>query len=112
MEAAGRNAALNGIGNVEFICADLKDVLKDLIKKQLRAVICDPSRAGIGSQSCSLLGRLKKKTRLCYIFCSKKAFRRDLPVLLSQGFSLKKVTIYDMFPYTRMQETVAFLEKK
>lgn len=111
VQAARVNAELNGVHNLEFVAADLSAVLPDLLRPQVRAVICDPSRAGIGQHNCSLLGRLSPGSRLCYIFCSLKALKRDLPELIKAGFSVSKVRAYDMFPFTRMLETAVFLVK-
>ncbi|MCR5536508.1 MAG: 23S rRNA (uracil(1939)-C(5))-methyltransferase RlmD [Succinivibrio sp.] len=112
VDAARANASLNGLDNLEFRAADLSAVLPELISEQVNAVICDPSRVGIGERNCQLLGKLGPGSRLCYIFCSLKAFRRDLPCLLRSGFEVLKIQGYDMFPDTRMQETVVFLCKK
>lgn len=110
--AALKNARKNGLDNVDFVTADIRKGLGKWIRPDIDAVIADPSRAGLGEESCSALGKLKSGSRLCYIFCSLTALKRDIPVLLRNGFTVSKVKAYDMFPYSLMTETAVFMVKK
>ncbi|MDY6322115.1 MAG: 23S rRNA (uracil(1939)-C(5))-methyltransferase RlmD [Succinivibrio sp.] len=111
VEAARGNAELNGIANARFIAADLKDVLGSLADDSVRAVIADPSRRGLGADNCKALGALKAPVRLAMIFCALKALERDLPALRAQGFTVRGVQGFDMFPHTAGVETLVLLEK-
>ena len=112
ISAAKNNARLNGVENVFFEVADITKGLTDqLRKKNIRAIICDPARAGIGEKACLQLCRLKAPLKLAYIFCSLTALSRDLMTLYANGFKVKAVKSFDMFPFSSHVETICLLEK-
>ncbi|MGN1281892.1 MAG: 23S rRNA (uracil(1939)-C(5))-methyltransferase RlmD [Succinivibrio sp.] len=112
IEAAKENASLNGIENVSFICSDIKESIRSLsTMDNVRAVICDPSRVGIGEECCKALGRLKGPVKLSYIFCSLKALERDIKTLVKAGFKVCEVKGFDMFPYSSHIETVVLMQR-
>ena len=112
IEAAKINAQENNVHNVSFICSDIKKCIKDLTNKNVDALICDPSRVGIGEDACLSLCSLKQGVKLSYIFCSLKALSRDIKTLCKNGYTLEKVIGFDMFPYTSHVETVALLYRQ
>lgn len=112
IDAAKENAILNNITNVEFVAEDLKDSISKLVEdKSLKAVICDPSRAGIGAESCMALAKSTGNIKLAYIFCSLTSLSRDVKTLTSAGFKVESVQGFDMFPYTAHVETLVLLSK-
>ena len=112
ISAAKENADLNGINNVSFIASDLKKILPSLINENVKAVIADPARAGLGEANCRALNRLKGNVKLALIFCSLTALKRDLPVLLKGGWKINNVQGVDMFPHSTHVETLVLLSKK
>lgn len=111
IEAAKINAQENNVQNVSFICSDIKKCIKDLANKNVDALICDPSRVGIGEDACLSLCSLKKGVHLSYIFCSLKALSRDIRTLCKNGYEIEKVIGFDMFPYTSHVETVVLMSR-
>ena len=112
VEAAIDNAKLNSIENVDFkVCNVQQENFLKLTKDNVSAIICDPSRVGIGTNSALNLTKVKKGEKLAYIFCSLKALSRDLKVLVDGGFEIKEVKGFDMFPFSSHIETVVLLEK-
>ncbi len=111
--AARHNVNLNKISNAEFIAAPIDTVIRDLVKggDKIKAVIADPSRVGLGTEVCAALGTLAKSTKLCAIFCSLTALKRDLPALSQAGYSVNEVQGFDMFPHTAHIETMVLLTK-
>ncbi|SFS39701.1 23S rRNA (uracil1939-C5)-methyltransferase [Succinivibrio dextrinosolvens] len=110
--AAKDNAKLNGIDNVFFEVADITRGIPDYLKnKSIKAIICDPARAGIGDKACLQLCKLKSPLKLAYIFCSLTALSKDLKSLCSNGFKVKAVKGFDMFPFSSHVETICLLEK-
>ena len=109
--AAKENADLNGINNVSFIASDLKKILPSLINENVKAVIADPARAGLGEANCRALNKLKGGVKLALIFCSLTALKRDLPILLKGGWKIFKVQGVDMFPHSTHVETLVLLAK-
>lgn len=108
--AAMVNARLNQMDNVEFICSDMSEYLR-LHPGTFAALIADPARAGLGEENCRALGRLRGPLRASFIFCSLKALKRDLKVLLDCGFRLDGVQGFDMFPHTMHVETLVLMSK-
>lgn len=113
IKAAEANAKSNNIGNAEFIAGDIRKVITSLVEqKDIAAVICDPSRVGIGEDACLALAKLKAPLKLANIFCSLKALERDLKTLHDNGFEIEEVQGFDMFPYSSHVETVVLMSKK
>ncbi len=111
--AARNNALNNGVKNVFFEVADITRGLPEYLKnKDIKAIICDPARAGIGDKACLQLCKLNSPLKLAYIFCSLTALSRDLKTLCSNGFKVEAVKGFDMFPFSSHVETICLLEKK
>lgn len=117
ISAAADNAQLNGITNTRFIAADLQQVLPRLLKeqkkqsKQVRAIIADPARVGLGAANVKALAAVAGPCQLSLIFCALPALKRDLPELLKRGFKIDLVQGFDMFPYSSHVETLVLLSK-
>ena len=117
ISAAADNAQLNCITNTRFIAADLKQVLPQLLKeqkqqgKQVRAIIADPARVGLGAANVKALAAVAGPCKLSLIFCALPALKRDLPELLKRGFKIDYVQGFDMFPYSSHVETLVLLSK-
>ena len=110
-DAAMKNANRAEIDNVEFIAADLKNVLPALARRNIKAVIADPPRVGLGDANCKALKVLPKGTHLAVIFCGLKALSRDVATLVKSGFKLQAVQGFDMFPNAHGCETLCLFEK-
>lgn len=115
--AAQENARINGMEQTQFVAGDLKKALPQLLKEQknqgnkVRAIIADPSRAGLGPAVIKALAKVVRPCRLSLIFCALPALQRDLPELLRQGFKLEMVQGFDMFPHSSHVETLVLLSK-
>ncbi len=109
VEAAKKNAQLNGLHNCEFIAGDVLKVLDDIEEKP-DFIILDPPRDGIHPKA------LKKiidygVDRLVYISCKPTSLARDLEVFESSGYHMEKACCVDMFPGTVHVEMVVLLKK-
>jgi len=70
----------------------------------------DPPRAGLGGKTVE--GILAQgATQLAYVSCDPATLARDGKQLLAGGYSLVKVTLFDMFPQTYHIESISFWEK-
>ncbi|MBE5881773.1 MAG: 23S rRNA (uracil(1939)-C(5))-methyltransferase RlmD, partial [Lachnospiraceae bacterium] len=110
VEAAKKNAELNGLHNCEFIVGDVLKVL-DTIEEKPDFIILDPPRDGIHPKA------LKKiidygVDRLVYISCKPTSLARDLEVFEASGYRMEKACCVDMFPGTVHVETVVLLGRK
>ncbi len=109
VEAAKKNAELNGLHNCEFIAGDVLKVLDDIEEKP-DFIILDPPRDGIHPKA------LKKiidygVDRLVYISCKPTSLARDLEVFEECGYHMEKACCVDMFPGTVHVETCVLLVK-
>ena len=110
VEAAKRNACLNGLDNCQFIAGDVLKVL-DEIEEKPDFIILDPPRDGVHPKA------LKKiidyqVDRLVYISCKPTSLVRDLEVFLESGYAVERVGSVDQFPFTGNIETVCLLSNR
>ena len=109
VEAARKNAALNGLDNCEFIAGDVLKVL-DEIEEKPDFIILDPPRDGVHPKA------LKKiidygVDRLLYISCKPTSLARDLEVFLENGYEVTRGVAVDQFAWTANIETVVLLSQ-
>lgn len=109
VEAAKKNAELNGLHNCEFIAGDVLKVL-DTIEEKPDMIILDPPRDGIHSKA---LGKIIGYgiERMVYISCKPTSLVRDLETFLDSGYVVEKAVAVDQFPWTTGIETVAVLKR-
>ena len=110
VEAARQNAKLNGLHNCEFIAGDVLKVL-DEIEEKPDYIVLDPPRDGIHPRALEKIIRYGVP-QMVYISCKPTSLARDLEVLQTEGYKVKKVCCVDMFPATGHVETVCLLSHK
>ncbi|GJD08784.1 Uncharacterized RNA methyltransferase [Galdieria sulphuraria] len=121
IQMAKVNAEINGVGNAEFILANLeKSSLQDPEVQRLfhrngilspNVVIVDPPRGGLHPTLIKWLRWLKPK-RIVYVSCNPATQVRDLESLcLVQRYRLVSVQPVDMFPHTPHMECIVVLER-
>ncbi len=119
---AKKNLELNNIKNVSFVKMSseeftqamnkqreffrLKDVSLD--EYNFSTILIDPPRAGVDEKTIKLISKFEN---IMYISCSPKSLKRDL-LSLSKTHSIKKMAIFDQFPYTKHIEMGAILKIK
>jgi tRNA (uracil-5-)-methyltransferase len=69
----------------------------------LDTILIDPPRSGLDSLTIEIV---KKFKNVIYISCDKTTLKRDIDIL---GLDIKKLAIFDQFPYTNHIETIAVL---
>ncbi len=103
------NAAMNGLTEAEFICADdRKFALKN--KKHMDVIFADPPRAGCEKRFINFVLEHRPE-RFVYISCNPETLSRDL-AMLRRGYKVEKIQPVDMFPGTTHVECVVLLSKK
>jgi 23S rRNA (uracil1939-C5)-methyltransferase len=111
---ARSNAILNGVSNVTFFQADLKDfhAMLDTLKDYdtPKVIITDPPRAGMHPKALSTMLRLSPE-RIIYVSCNPASLARDGKEIALHGYRLLSVQPVDMFPHTSHIESVACFEK-
>ena len=110
VEAAKKNAKLNGLTNCKFIAGD---VLKELdnIEEKPDFIILDPPRDGIHPKALDKIIDYGVE-RLIYVSCKPTSLVRDLEVFLEKGYQVDRAVAVDQFPWTANCETIALLSKK
>ena len=114
VECAKQNAALNGLANTDFRCADAGDpdtLLSCLGDTVPDVVILDPPRKGSTNE---LIDALSDRgiSRVVYISCDPDTLARDCVRFRENGYEIGVITPVDMFPRTGHVESVVCLTKK
>ncbi len=112
VEDAKKNAADNGITNVDFFAGDMKNILnQDFIRAHGRpnTIILDPPRAGIHPSVAQVIIEASP-TKIVYVSCNPASQARDLEILCSH-YSIQKVQPVDMFPHTQHVENIVILQR-
>ncbi len=110
-EDGRHNAAVNGIGNVEFITDEVKNYLRDRLTAGgftgNAAVVLDPPRSGMNPKAIRRLVELRPP-RVLYVSCNPKVLAGEMPGYL-EAYRLEGVRAVDMFPHTPHVEVLAEL---
>jgi 23S rRNA (uracil1939-C5)-methyltransferase len=101
VENAGRNAAMNGVENASFLCADAMTADLDGVD----CILVDPPRKGLSRELTERLCDLSPK-KLVYVSCDPTTLARDAALLIAAGYKMGTVTPVDMFPRTGSVECV------
>ena len=109
---AEANAALNGVGNVEFRTGAAEDVLPELVRGGLRpdVILVDPPRKGLEPAVIQAMAEASPR-RIVYISCGIATLARDAALLRDLGWRVEKVQPVDLFGWTGGIETVCLLSK-
>ena len=108
IEDAKRNAELNNLDNLSFICNDASDAFKQ-INQKIDVVIVDPPRKGLSEETLNSIIDLAAQT-LVYVSCDPGTLTRDLKIL-SQTYTIDKVSCVDMFSHTFHVEAIILMTK-
>lgn len=96
--------------NIEFVEMDaLKGVLDLKNKNRLptfNKILLDPPRAGAGARVFNELLNSRKFDNIVYVSCNVESFVSDAQLLLNNSYSLKKISLLDMFPFSKYVESV------
>ena len=104
-----KNAELNNISNVKFICGDVSKKITS-IKESIDVIFVDPPRSGLERNLVSIIKNINPK-KIVYISCNPVTLARDLSYF-SDLYEAKEVTPVDMFPNTAHCESVCILERR
>ena len=114
---ANRNAVINGIVNVTFICGKAEEVIDTKLQGvKADVVIVDPPRAGCAKSLLEAIKRIAPQ-RLVYVSCDPATLARDLKILCSPAedgecsFRLIEATPVAMFAGSLHIETVSLITR-
>jgi 23S rRNA (uracil1939-C5)-methyltransferase len=111
VQRARHNALMNGLGNAQFVAADLTQTLPlnaPFLAGGFSHVVLDPPRAGALEVMPTIAHLAPGK--VAYISCHTGSLARDIAVLVHEfGFELRAAGVLDMFPHTAHVESLAVL---
>jgi len=107
IEDARKNAVLNKIKNVDFLCADVSEL--DTREIAPDCIIADPPRKGLAY---SVVQKIEEfaPARIVYISCDPATLARDIKLL--ENYVVTRVCATDMFSRTKHVECTALLKRK
>ena len=105
IENAKVNAFINGITNVDFICADAGE-----IDGKAEVVVVDPPRKGMLENAINSVKRINPE-RIVYVSCNPATLARDI-AMFEPEYELVKCEAVDMFPRTCHVESVCLMVRK
>lgn len=113
VENARKNAALNGITNAQFLCADAAKAAGELRQSgQLPdVVVLDPPRKGCAPGLVDTIREMAPQ-KVVYVSCDPATLARDLRLFADAGYGPVALTPVDLFPRTAHVECVTCLVKK
>ena len=110
---ARKNAAENGIENVEFHAGDMAKLLDEefvRVHGKPDVLLTDPPRAGMHPNVIRQILEMAPQ-KIVYVSCNPATQARDV-ALLDEKYRIEKVQPVDMFPQTHHVENVMLLTKK
>lgn len=112
IENARRNAEINGIKNIEFMCGDALTAVRRFKDNGERpeVVFVDPPRKGCSEEVLANIVAMAPE-KVVYVSCNPSTLARDLHYMSEQGYVVKEVQPVDMFSQTFHVETVCLLQR-
>ncbi len=114
IEDARKNAARNGMTNVEFAVGAAEEVIPKLYEKQgivADVVVVDPPRKGCEERLLETILKIAPQ-KIVYVSCNPATLARDLKTLTAGGYALREVQPVDQFCHTVHVETVCLLVRR
>lgn len=108
VETANINKEVNKIENVDFICADAMDYVKEH-SADFDSLILDPPRSGMHPKMIKHI-REMKLDKIVYMSCNPATCRDDIKAL--EDYRIESLEAFDMFPQTPHVESIAILRRK
>lgn len=105
VEDAKKNAKLNNVNNIEFLCSDTSN-LKEI--KNFDTIIVDPPRSGLDNKTINYLTD-SNANKIVYVSCDPVTLARDLKILNSK-YNIEEITPVNMFSKTYHVECVCLLK--
>ncbi|PWC14612.1 tRNA (uridine(54)-C5)-methyltransferase TrmA [Brenneria roseae subsp. roseae] len=120
--AAQYNIAANHIDNVQIIRMSAEEFTQamqgvrkfnrlegiDLTSYQCETIFVDPPRSGLDSETVKLV---QAYPRILYISCNPETLCRNLETL-NETHQIRRLALFDQFPYTHHMECGVLLEKR
>ena len=90
---------------MRLVPGDVEEVLSRLAMRP-DAAVADPPRAGLGPGVVRALAALAPAL-LVYLSCDPSTLARDARELVREGYALRSIRLFDLFPQTYHLETLS-----
>lgn len=112
VENAKANAVENGINNAEFYCGDAGKIASRLVSEGINpdVTVIDPPRKGCDALTLESIVKMSPQN-VVMISCNPATAARDAKYLAANGYTVRKLRAFDLFPRTGHVETVVLLSK-
>ncbi len=109
IESLKINLKLNNVSNILSVKSDVFDFLSENEKKY-ENIFIDPPRMGCRS----LIKNISKiaEKNIYYLSCNPSILAKDLNKLIEEGFEIKNILLFDLFPNTHHIESFVKLSRK
>ncbi len=107
---AKKNAEYARVSNVAFYGERIKSFLDENEFDEVDLILLDPPRSGVKRKTLEKIAELNAN-QITYVSCNPSTLARDLEILITEEYKIKKITTLDLFPQTHHVETVVHLEK-
>lgn len=104
------NAELNGLNNIRGHSGSAEDISEALSDEKFDTVVLDPPRTGCDPRVISSIIKIAPK-KIVYVSCGPATLARDIKSLISNGYAIKNIQPFDMFPQTGHVETVVSMSR-
>jgi tRNA/tmRNA/rRNA uracil-C5-methylase (TrmA/RlmC/RlmD family) len=99
---------LHDLPQVRLLAGRVERVMRDLPVDAADVVLLDPPRTGARRRVVEHVVALAPRA-VCYIACDPAALARDVAYFAGQGYVLRRLEAFDIFPMTHHVECVALL---
>ena len=107
IKSALENARINGIDNLTFSAMPASMI--NPARLICDTVILDPPRTGLDKKTRHTINAIEAR-RIVYVSCNPATFARDARDFIKGGYTLRELTLIDMFPGTHHIELVSHLQ--
>lgn len=104
------NAELNGLHNITGLSGSAEDLTETLLGEKFDTVVLDPPRTGCDPRVITSILKIAPQ-KIVYVSCGPATLARDIKSLISNGYSIKSIQPFDMFPQTGHVETVVAMTR-
>ncbi|MBN1333705.1 MAG: 23S rRNA (uracil(1939)-C(5))-methyltransferase RlmD [Synergistales bacterium] len=111
VDSMNYNLAKNRIFNVRAYCGKAEELISHMAEEGFDSVVLDPPRSGCKKEVLKIITNNIRPESIVYISCNPATLARDLGDLIREGYYIRKVQPFDMFPQTYHVETVVTLGK-
>ncbi|NLV82340.1 MAG: 23S rRNA (uracil(1939)-C(5))-methyltransferase RlmD [Synergistaceae bacterium] len=105
------NAELNGLNNITGLSGSAEDHSESLSNEKFDTVVLDPPRSGCDDRVIASILKISPQS-IVYVSCAPATLARDIKSLITDGYCVKSIQPFDMFPQTGHVETVVLLQRE